>query len=56
MKVTLVNVFVGDMDSGIECTPSEFADDTKKLCSAADTQREGRASRGTWAGFRGGTE
>ena len=36
----LFNVFVGDMDSGIECTFSKFADDTK-LSDAAD-MLEGR--------------
>ena len=54
LGLTLFNIFVGDMDSGIECTLSKFANDTK-LCGAVDTL-EGREvpSRGTWTGWRGG--
>lgn len=41
----LFDIFVGDMGSGIECTPSTFADDTK-LCGVVDTLEGREASLG----------
>ena len=45
----LFNIFVGVMDSGVECTLSKFTENTK-LSVAVDTLE----GRGTWTGLRGG--
>ena len=49
----LFNIFVGDMDSRIECALSKFANDTK-LCGAVNTQEGRDAIQRILTGLRGG--
>lgn len=54
LGLELLDVSVSDMDSGIECTLSTFASDTK-LCGVVNMLEGRDPSRGTWTGWRAGT-
>lgn len=53
MEPVLLTIFVGDVETEIECTLSKFEDDTK-MSGAVDALEGRMPFRGTWKGWRAG--
>ena len=51
LGLSLFNMSINIIDSGMECTLSKFSYDTK-LSSTFDTIEERMTTRGTWTGFK----